>query len=131
MILTQQNGNLTQELENILKRDEKIILYKLNKNKYLRNIQNENNNKINSSLNILKNHIIKYGNMGKKYANKNIEVNNDTINNTYNNSYISSEKESINFNTLQNSKQILNLQNNYNTINQKENIINTENKEDK
>ena len=94
--------------------DEKFN-YKLNRANYLRNIEDENNKIINSSLNMLKQHINKYGNMGYGFWNSNnfdINTNNEDINIKFNND------------SLQNSKAILNSENFptlNNTLNHEEN----------
>ena len=81
----------------------------------MRNIEDENNKIINSSLNMLKQHINKYGNMGYGFWNSNnfdINTNNEDINIKFNNY------------SLQNSKAILNSENFptlNNTLNHEEN----------
>ena len=115
LIYTEQNAKLSKELEDILYRDKKIIK-KLKRAKDLRNIQDENNNIINLSLNILKEHIIKYGNMGNKF-NKNINKNNDIVIDKSNNL----EDSFINNNVLQSSNELLNSYNIQNLNNQNKN----------
>ena len=114
LVCTEQNDILSKELENIVDIDEKFN-YKLNRANYLRNIEDENNKIINSSLNMLKQHINKYGNMGYGFWNSNnfdINTNNEDININFNND------------SLQNSKAILNSENFptlNNTLNHEEN----------
>ena len=114
LVCTEQNDILSKELENIMNIDEKFN-YKLNRANYLRNIEDENNKIINSSLNMLKQHINKYGNMGYGFWNSNnfdINTNNEDININFNND------------SLQNSKAILNSENFptlNNTLNHEEN----------
>ena len=101
-IIIEQNDLLTKELENILDNNEQII-NKIKRVDYLKKIREENDNIINGSLNILRNHIIKYGNFGKKYQNINENFNNDIKTKKSRNdivnilkNYNSSENENIN-----------------------------------
>ena len=64
--MIEQNNIIYKELENILNIDEHII-YKVKWVENLKKIKEENHNIINGSLDRLRNHIIKYGNFGKKY----------------------------------------------------------------
>ena len=96
LIITEQNAKLTQELENILARDEKLI-YQLNRAKYLRTIEEENKSIINNSLDSLKKHLTKFGNMGNKIdrSGNNIKINslnNSLIKNNSNNNIINVNK---------------------------------------
>lgn len=59
LTITEQNTKLSQELENILARDDQL-LYQLERAKHLRAIENENKNIINSSLDTLKKHLTKF-----------------------------------------------------------------------
>ena len=81
--MTEQNGKLSNELENIINDDENII-YKLTRVDYLKNIKEENKEIISSSLTELKNHFIKYGNMG---ANSDCSIDNTNNNKIYLNTY--------------------------------------------
>ena len=83
LTMTEQNGKLSNELENIINDDENII-YKLTRVDYLKNIKEENKEIISSSLTELKNHFIKYGNMG---ANSDCSIDNTNNNKIYLNTY--------------------------------------------
>ena len=83
LTMTEQNGKLSNELENIINDDENII-YKLTRVDYLKNIKEENKEIISSSLTELKNHFIKYGNMG---ANCDCSIDNTNNNKIYLNTY--------------------------------------------
>ena len=136
--MTEQNGILSQELENILNNDENIV-YKFTRTEYLKNIKEENRDIISNSLNELKNHFIQYGNMG---ANCDCSVNNTDLKNNNNKIYLNtyntinidnnnelktsnnSVNNNIDNNLLQNSGNNPDL---INAINQNENKINKEN----
>ena len=127
LTMTEQNGKLSTELENILN-DEGNIIYKLTRADYLKNVKEENRDIISSSLVELKNHFIKYGNMGANYdcSLNNSKSNNKIYLNTYNtinidNNEIKSPNNSNNFENQ-------NINNNdslQNSITQNPNLINT------
>jgi len=135
--MTEQNGILSQELENILNNDENIV-YKFTRTEYLKNIKEENRDIISNSLNELKNHFIQYGNMGANFDcsvnNTDLKNNNKIYLNTYNTINIDNNNElktsnnsvnnNIDNNLLPNSGNNPDL---INAINQNENKINKEN----
>ena len=71
LTITEQNSKLSQELENILSRDDQVI-YQLNRAEYLRHVEEENKNIINASLDSLKKHLNKFGNMGNRLDKSNV-----------------------------------------------------------
>ena len=86
LTITEQNAKLSQELENILSRDDQVI-YQLNRAEYLRHVEEENKNIINASLDSLKKHLNKFGNMGNRLDKSNVikinSMNNSLSNKTY------------------------------------------------
>jgi len=115
LTMTEQNGKLSNELENIINDDENII-YKLTRANYLKDIKEENKEIISSSLCELKDHFIKYGNMG---ATCDYSINN--TNNTNNNKIYLNTYNTINIDN--NDLKLPNNSNNLNNNNSLENSI--------